>query len=156
MLGCGGMAIFVFFAVMMDFSKVAIGKAQVKRQRDDVAFDLPLLFAAVNNYAMSHGGKLPPMDSPASFKKALFPALVTEEDTFIRHGDKVAYLPNPEISGKLLRTVKNPDKTVLLSEPVPGLSSNKPKDGPPPRMAIYLDSSVHNLETANAGGVTVQ
>lgn len=156
MLGCGTLAIFVFFAAMMDFSRITLGKAQIKHQRDDVAFDLPLLHAAVQNYALAHGGKLPPMDSAASFKKVLYPSLVSSEDTFYRSGDKAAYLPNPEISGKVLHTLKNPEKTVLLSEPTPGLKPNKPKDAPAPQVAIYLDGGVRPLQPTDSRTPTVQ
>ena len=156
MLGCGTLFIFAFFMAMMDFSKITIGKAQVKRQRDDVSFDLPLLHAAVMNYTFAHNGKLPPMDSAASFKKALFPSMVATEDTFTRSGDKVSYAPNPELSGKVLRTLKNPEKILLLSEPTPGLKATKPKDAPAPQFAIYLDGGVRSLNPETPPEPTVQ
>lgn len=58
-------------------------------------------------YAQDHGGRLPPMESAAAVKKALFPRYVTGEEKFMEWEmvtpfweTNTPFQPNPSLSGK--------------------------------------------------------
>jgi 16S rRNA U1498 N3-methylase RsmE len=139
-MGCGALAIFAFFAALMNFTEGAARSYQVKAQRDDVARDMALLVAAAREYATASGGKLPPTDSFAAFKAALYPALIAEEDRFTRKGDNLPYRPNALISRKLLAGFKDPSSVLVLTGPEGGLMKKDEKVAP--LATAYLDGSV--------------
>lgn len=136
-LGCGGLAILAFFGLMMSYSDGAIKSVQARRQRADVAMDLPVLLTAIRQYAGNHEGKLPEMTSPAALKTALFPRYVGDENAFVRFPDQTPYLPNPELSGKTLKSISNPGATIVFSEPAAGFPIKS--EARPTHAVIFLN-----------------
>lgn len=143
-------AIFGFFAGLMNFTEGAAETARVKRQRNDVIQDMSLLAVATREYAAGHGGRLPPMESASAFKKALYPALISEEDHFVRFGDNVPYKPNALISRKPLTSFHDLSGVLVLMEPEGGLQTKKEiRDGAPPfRATAFLDGAVQSATTS--------
>lgn len=136
------LAIFGFFGGLMRFSEDTLQVALVKRQREDVRMDLPLLWSAMTAYAEDHDGSLPPMDSPEALKTALYPKYVSNGAAFVRHGDSAPYLPNAELSGQKRAEWENPGETVVLSEPEGGKTAGTRKYATSERAALYLDGTV--------------
>lgn len=133
LLLCGGLAIFGFFAAMINVSQGLAASVSARQRKMGTERDFPLLLAGMQAYTADHEGKLPPLTGAESLKSALCPKYVTKPESFTRIGDNAAYQPNPALAGKPMRDYeKTLDTTIVLYEPSPAGDKN------PSRTVLYL------------------
>lgn len=129
----GGLAIFGFFAAMMNVSQGLASSISARQRRMDTTRDFSLLIAGMQAYTADHKGKLPPLTGAESMQSALYPKYVAQPDAFTRVGDDAVYQPNPALAEKPLGDYeKTLASTIVLYEPSPT------RDKTPARTILYL------------------
>ena len=123
-VGCGlGMLLVLsFFGMMMNVANTSLRDAVKKRAAMDARRDLPLLHQGITRFASARRGTLPSLETPGSLKAALYPAYVTDEETFRNQRDRKAYQTNPSLAGKTLAEAKRllpKESAALLYEASP-------------------------------------
>ncbi len=93
-----------------------IGRARENARRINCQANLRDLNLAVMNYAKKNNGRLPNLSSPAAIRKALGPHVKDSQSFSCSKGYQ--FHGNATLSGKKLSSLKNPEKLVLLYEPV--------------------------------------
>jgi hypothetical protein len=100
------------------------------------ADSLRTVAVALAMYAEDHGGALPPMDKPDAFRKAL-DDYVESADMLKDPETKEYYGINPSLSGKKVKQIENPSKTIVVYQAKPG------KDGK--RGVVFVDGTIRRL-----------
>jgi hypothetical protein len=98
---------------------------------------LSSLLSAVKRYAKDHQGQLPPMDTQKTLHASLSPAYVTAEGVFHSPQSREAYLPNPALSKKPLKSFPDPAETIAFYEPLDSAEQQREKH----RAVVFLDGS---------------
>jgi hypothetical protein len=162
-MGCfvSAIAVFAFFAFLLNSAQDMADEAkrartpqsqiEVDGARSTTAPDptaevveaarLTALLSAVRRYAKDHKGLLPPMESPEAVRAALFPAYVPGEGVFQTSHSQRAYLPNPALSGKLLKSFASPSEVIAFYEPLDPIEPEREKH----RAVLFLDGSLRRL-----------
>lgn len=99
---------------------------------------LSSLLSTIRLYAKDHQGMLPSMDNPEALRVALSPKYIRGEGVFQTPRDQMAYLPNPEISGKPLKSLLKPGEIIALYEPLEPTREKR-------RAVIYLDGTLRRV-----------
>jgi hypothetical protein len=148
-------AVFAFFAYLLhsvqdmaeEAKKVRSPKPTIETSRLSTeenatlnvisAARLSSLLSAVERYAKDHQGMLPPMNDPETLRAALSPAYVAAEGIFHSPKGRQAYLPNPALSKKPLKSFRNPAETIAFYEPLDSAAQQRDKH----RAVVFLDGS---------------
>jgi len=114
----------------------AVMNQQVAAQPPD---HLKMVATALEMYTADHDGVLPPMNKPEAFRKAL-DDYVESAEMFRDPEAKEFFGINPTLSGKKIKEIKDPAKTIAVYQVKPG------KDGT--RGVILADGSTKRLTAA--------
>jgi len=98
--------------------------------------NLKMVAAALQMYTADYDGALPPMNKPEAFRKAL-DDYVENAEMFRDPETKEFYGINPTLSGKKIKEIKDPAKTIAVYQVKPG------KDGK--RGVVFVDGSIKRL-----------
>lgn len=97
---------------------------------------LQAVAAALKMYTDDYDGVLPPMNKPEAFRKAL-DEYVENAEMFRDPETKEFYGINPTLSGRKIKEIKEPGKTIAIYQVKPGKDGN--------RGVIFVDGSTKRL-----------
>jgi len=121
------------------YTPLTPAEAQAQNAQEDEAAsvsNLKQLGLAMSQYMQDSDEKLPPMQSAAVTKKAIFP-FVKSDDVFQYPQTHEPYLPNTSLSGRSLASFNSPSDMVIYYEAVPA------PDGT--RGVAFLDGHVKRI-----------